>query len=251
MSMFLVSVITPTYNSSRFIEETIESILAQTYANWELLVTDDCSDDGTWEILTEYAQKDNRVKTFRMTENSGAGVARNNSIKHASGRYIAFCDSDDLWLPEKLEKQISFMQQHDLAFTYSTYRKITETGELKGTVIPPCCISYQDLLKSCPIGCLTAIYDTMKLGKIFMPEIRKRQDYGLWLKIFKIIKSSKGLSEEPLAHYRVRKSSVSSNKIKAALYHYKVLREIGNISHFKSMCNFTIYFFRGFAKYVK
>ena len=245
-----ISIITPTYNSKDFIPQTINSIISQTYRYWELIVTDDCSSDGTWELLQNYSMKDKRIKIFQLEKNSGTGVARNNSIKHATGRYIAFCDSDDVWLPEKLEKQIDFLQKNDLAFTFSSYRKINEMGEIGGVVKALPLVSYNDLLKTCSIGCLTAIYDTEKIGKIYMPEIRKRQDYGLWLKIFKIIGSSKGM-DEILALYRVRTNSVSSNKLKAAKYHYKVLREVGKVPLIKAWYYFLHYAFAGFIKYIR
>jgi len=245
-----ISIITPTYNSKDFIPQTINAIINQTYCYWELIVTDDCSSDETWGLLQEYVRKDNRIKIFQLEKNSGPGVARNNSIKHATGRYIAFCDSDDVWLPDKLEKQIDFLQKNDLAFTFSSYRKINEMGEKGGVVKALPLVSYNDLLKTCSIGCLTAIYDTEKIGKVYMPEIRKRQDYGLWLKIFKIIGSSKGM-EEILALYRVRTNSVSSNKLKAAKYHYKVLREVGKVPLIKAWYYFLHYAFAGFIKYIR
>jgi len=245
-----ISIITPTYNTKDFIPQTINAIINQTYCYWELIVTDDCSSDETWGLLQEYVRKDNRIKIFQLEKNSGPGVARNNSIKHATGRYIAFCDSDDVWLPDKLEKQIDFLQKNDLAFTFSSYRKINEMGEKGGVVKALPLVSYNDLLKTCSIGCLTAIYDTEKIGKVYMPEIRKRQDYGLWLKIFKIIGSSKGM-EEILALYRVRTNSVSSNKLKAAKYHYKVLREVGKVPLIKAWYYFLHYAFAGFIKYIR
>ncbi len=246
----LISVITPAYNAEKFISDTIDSIIKQTYTNWELLITDDCSTDETWELLQKYAANDERIKIFRLEKNSGPGITRNNSIKHSKGRFIAFCDSDDLWIPEKLEKQIHFLQENDVPFTFSSYQKINELGEKGGIVIAPKELSYNTLLKTCPIGCLTAIYDTEKIGKVYMPEIRKRQDYGLWLKIFKIIGSTNGM-DDVLAIYRVRTNSVSSNKIKAAKYHYKVLREVAKVPRLKAWYYFIHYTFSGLLKYLK
>lgn len=245
-----VSIITPTYNSLQFLEDTLESILNQTYTNWELLITDDCSTDGTWELLQKYQKQDNRIKIFRLERNSGPGVARNNSIKQAQGRFIAFCDSDDLWKSEKLEKQVKFLIEKKIPFTYSAYQKIDFTGTKGGVISVPLKITYKDLLKTCSIGCLTAIYDTHKIGKVLFPEIRKRQDYGLWLKIFQIIHYTTGM-KEVLAYYRIRKNSVSSNKLVAAKYHYKVLREVGKVSLFKSWYYFLHYAFNAFFKYLK
>ncbi|GAP67735.1 glycosyltransferase [Bacteroidales bacterium 6E] len=246
----LVSIITPTYNSLKFIDETIKSIIDQTYSNWELVITDDCSSDGTWEYLKTLPKKDDRIKVYRLEKNSGAGIARNNSIMHAIGRYIAFCDSDDKWLPEKLEKQLKFMDSNNLAFTYSSYQKINELGLERGVVHVPKELTYKMLLKTCPIGCLTAIYDSQIIGKVYMPEIRKRQDYGLWLLIMQKIKQTKGMTEV-LALYRERSNSISSNKFKAALYHYKVLRKVGNVSTIKAWYYFSFYAFLGLQKYLK
>jgi len=202
------------------------------------------------KIIKQYAKQDSRIKFFQLEQNLGAGIARNNSIEKAKGRYIAFCDSDDLWLPNKLKKQIRFLQEKDLSFTFSSYQKIDESGEKGRSIKAPETLSYLDLLKTCPIGCLTAIYDTEKIGKIYMPEIRKRQDYGLWLKIFKKIDSTKGMSEV-LGYYRERKKSVSSNKIKAAQYHYKVLREIAKVPIPKIWYYFLHYTISGLLKYIK
>jgi teichuronic acid biosynthesis glycosyltransferase TuaG len=250
MTKELVSIITPTYNSEKFIEQTLNSIQNQSMQNWELLITDDCSSDGTWELLKQYVVKDNRIKIFQLEKNSGPGVARNNSIKNATGRYIAFCDSDDIWLPGKLQKQIDFLHKNNLAFTFSSYQKINQLDEKGGVVKALPLVTYKNLLKTCSIGCLTAIYDTKKIGKEYMPEIRKRQDYGLWLKIFRKINSTKGM-DEVLAYYRVRKDSVSGNKLLAAKYHFKVLREVANVPLIKAWYYFTFYAFSGLIKYLK
>lgn len=247
----LVSIITPSYNSEEFISETIEAILEQSYSNWELLITDDCSQDDTIEIIKDYQKKDDRIKLFRLEKNGGAGVARNNSIKEATGRFIAFCDSDDVWLKDKLEKQVAFMLKNNLPLTYSAYQKMDEKGNKGAIIYPPRKTTFNDLLKTCTIGCLTAIYDTDKIGKRYMPTIRKRQDYGLWLTIFKDIKYTLGLHDEALAHYRVRSNSISSNKFKAAYFHYKVLRVCGEVSLIKSIYYFFHYSIKGVVKYLK
>lgn len=247
----LVSIITPTYNSSQFIENTINSIILQTYTDWELIITDDCSIDNTLKIIKEFANKDKRIKIFRLKQNSGPGAARNNSLKNATGRYIAFCDSDDMWHPDKLEKQLKFLHDMDLPFTFSSYQKIDENGVLGSVINAPGSVSYNELLKTCPIGCLTVIYDTSKIEKAYFPEAWKRQeDYGLWLKIFKKIDSTKGMNEA-LAYYRERTNSVSSNKWSTARDHYRVLREVANIPHFKALYFFLFYAVNGIKKYFK
>ncbi len=245
-----VSIITPTYNSENYISETIDAIIAQSYSNWELLITDDYSDDATWDIISTYADGDERIKVFRLQENGGAGVARNHSIEQASGRYMAFCDSDDLWLPHKLEVQVNFMRERELPFTFSAYQKIDEGGLKGGIVNVPKSLSYDELLRHCPIGCLTVIYDVGRIGKFFMPKIRKRQDYGLWLLIFEEIGSSEAM-DQVLAYYRIRKDSISSNKLHAAKYHLEVLRTIGKLKGWRLWYNFFYYAFHGVIKYMK
>jgi teichuronic acid biosynthesis glycosyltransferase TuaG len=247
----LVSIITPTYNSSQFIEHTINSILQQTYSDWELIITDDCSRDNTYKIINDFAKTDKRIKIFRLDQNSGPAVARNNSLKNANGRYIAFCDSDDMWHPDKLEKQVKFLQDMDLPFTFSSYQKIDENGTLGSVIYAPSSVSYNELLKTCSIGCLTVIFDAAKIGKVYFPEAWKRQeDYGMWLIIFKKIGSAKGMYDV-LAIYRERTNSVSSNKLKTARDHYRVLREVANIPHLKASYFFIFYVINGIKKYFK
>lgn len=243
-----VTIIMPSYDSEKFIIESIESVLAQTYSNWELIIVDDCSPDDSNKIITKYVDSDGRIKLIKLQKNSGPAVARNTAIEAASGRYIAFLDSDDVWLPNKLETQINFMHDNDLAFTYSSYRLVGEDNEHLGVFITKDKISYFDMLKTCSVGCLTAIYDTKKIGKQYMPLILKRQDYGLWLKILKLIGETKGISE-PLATYRIRKNSVSSNKVKAAKYQWKIYRDIEKLSFLKSLYYFVFYAYNGVTKY--
>lgn len=217
----LVSVITPSYNCAAHIGKTIESIQAQTYSNWELLITDDCSTDESCSIIEDYVRKDNRIKLFALDKNSGAGVARNNSIKKASGRFIAFCDSDDRWYPQKLEKQLSFMLEKDCALSYTSYDVTDETGKLTGFVRCLQHITYAQIIRDDGIGCLTAIYDAAKIGKFYMPDVRKRQDWCLWISIIKQTRHAYGL-DESLALYLVRKGSISSNKLKLIKHNFNV-----------------------------
>ena len=221
----LVSIITPSYNSSKFIGETIESIQAQTYKHWELLITDDCSTDDSIEIIRRYAETDDRIKLYCLSHNSGAGIARNNSIRQASGRYIAFCDSDDKWYPEKLYKQLAFMDNGGYTLTYTSYDTCDETGNICGYVQCLSYITYCRIIRDNGIGCLTAIYDASKLGKQMMPAIRKRQDWCLWIRIIKDIGKAHGL-QLPLALHRVRKGSISSNKASMLKYNYDVYHRI-------------------------
>jgi teichuronic acid biosynthesis glycosyltransferase TuaG len=243
----LVSIITPSYNSEKFISETIVSIQKQTYHNWELLITDDCSSDSTIEIVNTFIKNDKRIKLFVLNNNSGAGVARNNSIKHSQGRYIAFCDSDDQFLPYKLDKQIAFMQNNDLQFTYSSYKVCNEQGKIIGNVTCPKEISYKKMLNNNYLGCLTAIYDTEKIGKIYMSSIRKRQDWVLWLNILKLVGPTIGVNI-PLAIYRNREESISNNKIGLIKYTFKVYHNEMHYNWVKSLFLVIKYLFFYFKK---
>ncbi|WP_180190500.1 glycosyltransferase family 2 protein [Acinetobacter sp. YH01009] len=244
---FLVTVITPSYNSSQFIEHTIQSIQNQTYKNWELLIIDDCSIDKSREVIQSYVNKDSRIKMICLEQNSGAAVARNTGIKNASGRFIAFLDSDDTWYPKKLEKQLNFMLEHNYAFTYTQYHQVNEHGEKIGELHFPDRTDYYSLLKTCVIGCLTAMYDTHKLGKVYFPLIRKRQDFGLWLKILKMEPYAYCVPED-LASYTVRSDSISANKFKAAQYNWHLYRHIEQLSLMQSIYYFSQYAIRGILR---
>jgi glycosyltransferase involved in cell wall biosynthesis len=200
--MSLTSIIMPSYNSSDYIEASIESIVRQTVGDWELLVSDDGSTDATLSVVERFVRSESRIRLITNGGNRGAALARNAAIEAAQGRYIAFLDSDDLWKPEKLERQIAFMREHDLAFTFSSYDRIDEVGNYINLHHVDKAVSYHDLLKTCVIGCLTAVYDAGKLGKVYMPDIRKRQDFGLWLRLLKKVDRAVPLSES-LAQYRV------------------------------------------------
>lgn len=241
MKSNLVSIITPTYNASKFIERTIESIRAQTYENWELLITDDCSTDSTRDIVQKYCEEDSRIKLFKLDKNFGAGVARNNSIKEARGRFIAFCDSDDRWYPEKLEKQIGFLLEKECAFTYTSYLTCNETGENNGIVV---CRSHEtlgSLMRDDKIGCLTMLYDSHKVGKVYMPSLRKRQDWAMKLRVLQKCKNAFGI-KEPLAIYRLRSDSISRNKRSLVKYNIKVYQEVFGWSKVRSALFFFLFF---------
>jgi len=244
MSNNLVSIITPSYNSSEYIAETIKSVMAQTYHNWEMIIVDDVSSDSSLYTIQKYRNKDSRIVLIELNENSGAAVARNTAIKAASGRYIAFLDADDIWLPHKLEKQIAFMQENNCPFSFSAYEKINESGELIGKIGVPSRVTYHSLLKTCVIGCLTSIYDTSYFGKVNMPLIRKRQDFGLWLKLLKKVNFACGIND-PLAQYRVHKNSISANKVSVAVYTWRLYRDVEKLNLFKASYYFLHYAIRG------
>ena len=237
----LISVITPAYNAERFIGEAIESVQKQTYANWEMVIVDDCSTDGTVRIVEEYRKKDPRIKLYRLEKNSGSAVARNTAMEHAKGRYIAFLDSDDRWLPEKLEKQLKFMQEKDIAFSFTTYVRMLEDGtRTRALSNTPEVVGYDDLMKRCVIGCLTVMLDRDKIGHLKMVNIRTRQDYVYWLTITKKGFLAYGLPEV-LAEYRLVDNSISSNKWKAAKRNWYVFRKIEKQSLLKSIWYFAHY----------
>ena len=239
----LVSVIMPTYNSGRHLEDSIESILNQTYNNLELLITDDCStDELTHEILKKYSERDSRVDVCYLTENHGPGYARDKSIERARGRFIAFCDSDDRWFPEKLEKQIRYMHQKRCSLCYSSYITCDDLNEERGIVIAPHKITFNTLKKDNKIGCLTAVYDIERLGKkYYMPVIRKRQDWALFLTILRDCGTAYALTE-PLAYYRIRQNSVSSNKLGLIKYNVQVYQDILDFSPIPSYLYFFFIF---------
>ncbi len=242
-----VSIIMPLHNSARFLDETVRSVQAQTFTGWELIAVDDCSTDDSAARMQGYAERDERIRLIRLTANRGAAVARNTAIEAARGRYIAFLDSDDLWLPAKLQVQLEFMQRSGAAFSYTGYEKIDEAGRPLGEVCVPARVAYRDLLKTCVIGCLTAVYDTAQLGRISMPEIRKRQDFGLWLRLLKKVDHAHGL-QVPLARYRVRSDSISANKLSAAHYTWKLYREVEQLGLPASFYYFSHYALRGVVR---
>ena len=240
----IVSIITPCYNSEKFISETIMSIQKQTFEDWELIITDDCSTDSSVDLINSFASADNRIKLYCLNANQGPGVARNNSINKSNGRYIAFCDSDDQWKPTKLKKQLEFMKTHKLAFTYASYEIINEDGKLIGKVSSPPNLRFKDMLRNNYVGCLTAIYDSNIIGKHLMSEIRKRQDWALWLNIFKKIKQTKGMNEK-LAIYRYRSNSISSNKIQMIKHNWIVYNKelnFNKLSSFFLLINFIFFY---------
>lgn len=243
-----VSIITANYNCEAFISDTIDSIQAQSFKDWELLIVDDNSSDRGIEIIKAYMQNDERIKLLQNDTNLGAAKTRNRAIKIAKGRFIAFLDSDDLWKKDKLEKQLKFMKDNKYAFTYTSYDLIDESSSDLGEFLANGSVKYSDLLKTCNIGCLTAVYDTSILGKVEMPDILKRQDYGLWLRLLKKVKWAYAMNDK-LSTYRIRKNSISSNKLKAAGYQWKIYREVEKLNIFSSTYYFVNYTVNGLLKY--
>lgn len=231
----LVSVIMPTYNCAKFIGETIKSIQAQTYSNWELIIVDDCSTDNTKEVVENYVKLDKRIKYNSLEKNSGAAVARTSAMKIADGEYMAFCDSDDIWIDVKIEKQLKFMKKNNYAFTCTAYEQIDENSNSLGKVIKPkekC--NYNRLLLDCPVGNSTVMYNVKKMGKFEVPNIRKRNDDALWLQMLKKEQYIYGMNEI-LMKYRIRSNSISSNKFKVIKYHWILYRDIEHLSIIRSV----------------
>lgn len=238
----LVSIITPSYNSSKFIEETIQSVLAQTYTEWELLITDDCSTDKTVEIVERYVAQDSRIKLFVLEQNSGAATARNNSLAKAKGKYIAFLDSDDLWYPQKLAKQLSYMEEHNCAFTFSNYALINENGlDINKIIRVPKKVTYHRYLRNTIIGCLTVMIDKEKVGDFYMPNIPTSQDMATWLSIMKKGVVAYGIPKV-LAQYRLVEHSNSAKKIKASRDVWRVYRDIEHLPYV-----YALFCFFGYA----
>ncbi|TMO69955.1 glycosyltransferase family 2 protein [Pseudoalteromonas aurantia] len=238
-----VSIITPAYNSERYILNTYESIKNQTYTDWEWLVTDDCSTDNTLSLLKELAKEDCRVRVFRNPENSGAALSRNNSINHAIGDFLAFIDSDDLWLSSKLEKQLAFMG-NNIAFSFTAYELIDAAESRLNKSVDSTqkgSFSYQDMLrKKATLGCSTVMLRRQRFNDISMPLIRTGQDYALWLKLLKTGENAHILNDV-LTQYRILPDSISRNKIKKSRRQWQIYRDIENLGFIESIINFCFY----------
>ncbi len=236
----LVSVIVPIYNAEDFMCETLDSILAQTYENIEIICIDDMSKDSSRLIIEDYASKYENIRPILLEENGGVSNARNIGIANAKGRYVAFLDSDDVWMPEKIEKQIKFMQENKYAFTFTGYRFMDADSKLLNTVVHAKKeLTYDKLLRQNAISCLTVVIDREYIEDIYMPKIH-HEDYAAWLKILKKGYKAYGL-DEILAKYRTRQNSLSGNKLKAAGWTWNILRNEENLGLIKSIYCFCYY----------
>lgn len=233
----LVSVVMPTYNCGKYILKSVDSVLAQTMNDWEIQIVDDCSTDNTAEILAPYLEKYPQIHYFRLPQNGGPAVARTEAIRRASGKYVAFLDSDDIWFPQKLEKQIAFMKETSSYFSCTAYSCMDDDGNsLHYALYPPAKTDYRKCIRlSNPIGNLTAMYDQEKLGKFEVPMIKKRNDFALWLQILKKTPYCAGM-QEVLGTYRTgRKGSVSNNKLKQGKYHWQLYHDIEHHGYIRSI----------------
>lgn len=244
----LVSIITPCHNASAHIADAIESVLSQTYSNWEMIICDDCSTDNSVEIIESYAAKDSRIKLYKNGNSiKMPSKPRNIAIAAAEGDVIAFLDSDDMWLPSKLEKQLPLLNDKNTAVVYSYYEKINVNGERDNRIIKsPTCTDFNQMLKSNVIGNLTGMYDVRKVGKVYNRNIH-HEDYILWLDILKkgfIAKNTQTVE----ALYRVGQQSASSNKFKTLLWHWNIIYNIEKVPFFKAIGCIVSYAYNGFKK---
>lgn len=216
----LVSIIMPSYNCGRFVEESVKSVLAQTYQNWELLFVDDCSSDDTLPSMMTFIERDSRIKVYQNSSNSGAAVSRNIALRNARGRWIAFLDSDDLWEPTKLERQVGFMQENGYAFTYHEYVEIDEDSKELGVYVSgKRRVGKFDMFSCCWPGCLSVMYDASVIGLVQINDVKKNNDTALWLKVIR--KSDCHLLKECLGKYRRRMNSITPKPLwKRVWAHY-------------------------------
>jgi len=244
----LVSIVTPLYNSAKFINQTIESVINQTYKNWEMIIIDDCSTDHSVGIVQGYLQKDSRIKLIKLEKNSGPAVARNKGIEMAKGKYLTFLDSDDVWSQHFLTESIKFITIKKCQFVFASYERVDENlNAILAPFIVPKKVSYNDILKTCSISCLTAFIDIQTLGKFYMKDVG-HEDYTLWLQILKKVNYAYGI-QKPLAKYRILSNSLSRNKIQVATYQWKIYRVIEKLSLIKSLYYFAHYTYYGLKKY--
>lgn len=244
----LVSIITPCFNAEDFIAETILSVQNQSFTNWEWFIIDDFSEDTSVSIIAEFAINDARIKLLPLKKNSGAAVARNMGIALAKGNYMTFIDADDVWSNRFLAENVSRIDQSE-GFLCASYEMYDATLNRKlGELIVPEYATYSAILKTNTISCLTAFIDISRLGKEFMPEIKYRQDMGLWLKYLKKINRVEGISES-LAIYRIGKKSLSSNKANLLKHQWTFYRKVENLSVLKSSYYFTLWMYYGSKKY--
>lgn len=244
-----VSIITPCYNSAPFIEETIQSVLNQTFTDWEWIITDDKSQDNSVEIIKKH--NDDRIILIEAEKNGGAGHARNLSLEKATGRYITFLDADDFWEPNFLETMVHFMKENNIELAYCTYARCDENLQPKiADFEADVDVTFNNLLKTCRLSLLASMYDSERVGKEFFPEGSKREDHVMWLNLLKKIPYGKPL-KQTLAKYRMHGKSVSRKKAKIIKDQYLVYKQHMNFSTLKSLYYTTNWAFNGFLKYSK
>lgn len=241
----LISIITPVYNSEKYIGDTIKSVLAQTYSNWEMLIADDCSKDNTEQVVKQF--NDPRIKYFKLKNNSGAAVARNEALEKAQGKIIAFLDADDMWKPKKLEKQLKFMLDNNYGFTFSAYEIL---GKKQNKVVNvPKSLNYSQFMKNTIIGTLTVMVNTEIVGEVRLVNVKKDHDSMTWAKLMREGNIAYGLNES-LAYYRKVAGSISNNKFKAAKTHWNNCRQIEKLSILRCAYYFFFYALNALKKHL-
>ncbi len=235
----LVSVIMPAYNSAATIALSNASLMQQTYANWELIVIDDCSLDNTAKIAEDIAVRDPRVRVIRKAHNEGVALARNTGLGVAKGQYVSFLDSDDLWMPDKLSIQVQFMDENRAAFSFTSYSRFTKEGFVSAPVSIPKQVDYADLLYGNVIPCLTVLIDRTLVGHVEMSNVR-HEDYATWLNLLRSGHRAYGIQLN-LAQYRVSTNSTTANKLKSALWTWRIYREHEHFSWLRSWWCFMRY----------
>jgi teichuronic acid biosynthesis glycosyltransferase TuaG len=245
----LVTIVTPVYNSGATIADCIDSVLAQSYENWELVLVDDCSSDNSEEQIRRYLGADKRIFFHRLQENSGPAAARNFAINEANGRWIAFLDSDDVWLPEKLERTIRYAITKNSALTYTAYKRIDTNGQVSPKIIVPETLTKKQLLGNTAILTSSVIVDLEKVGAVRMRDVYY-DDFVCWLEILSTVKCAFGLNE-PLVHYRLTPGSVSRNKVRSAFKVWRIYRDVEGLSFASSVFNFINYSANALFKYMR
>jgi teichuronic acid biosynthesis glycosyltransferase TuaG len=244
----LVSIVTPAYKAARFIGDTIRSVIAQDYGNWEMLIVDDCSPDNTVELVEKLQSQDSRIRLIRQPVNGGPAAARNAALKNSSGRYVAFLDSDDLWMPGKISRQLGFMRGNGAAISFTGFRRISEDGAQTGRLIRvPQKLTYGRLLGNTAIATSTVIVDRSQTGPLQMRPVYY-DDFALWLSLLRQGRVAHGFDED-LMRYRVVGKSVSRNKSKSAKEVWKTYRLVEGLGLPRSMWSFLNYSVRGWLKY--
>jgi len=244
----LISVITPVFNREKYIVDTVESVLRQSYRDFEYILIDDCSTDNSLSILKEYEKRDKRVKVISLKKNSGPAGARNVALKKAEGRFIAFLDSDDVWLEDKLEMQLAFMKQKDAVISFTSFMLINEDGDFKGKIVKARPVVDLDTFLKCTcIGFSTSMVDVEKTGELHLNADTTREDSELWIRLLKRGFVAYGI-EKPYVKYRVHKGNISANKLKAAYGTWDMYYRVSGLGFFKSMYYFAHYAINGILK---
>ncbi len=243
----MISIITPAYNAEKSIAKTIESVLAQTHTDWEMIIVDDCSKDNTYDVAKQYADKDDRIKVVKQEKNGGVASARNTALKLAKGDYIAFLDSDDLFLPDKLEKQLKFMEENGYVLTYTKYQNIDEKDALGKVISVPNKMTYEDIFRNTAIACLTVMVNRKKSGEFYMPPLNHTEDQCTWQDILSRGYEAYAL-QEVLSLYRVSSNSLTGNKFKVIKRQWYTYRKYHKLSLVKSSYYFMCYAFNAVMK---